>query len=121
MEEVRGFFDLCIAENCFRDHFESTVKQLKECKFFFVLIVYLEKTNETFCIVGYKTVAVNQVVEEANLETKKKKKKGESREIGGDVVPAPIVLPSDSSEVDFAGIKQEMLFFVTLIGLFSFS
>lgn len=48
--------------------------------------------------VGYRTVAINQVIDEANLETKKKKKKGESREVG-DVVPAPFEVPAHSAEV----------------------
>ncbi|GJQ86603.1 hypothetical protein Trydic_g7836 [Trypoxylus dichotomus] len=38
---------------------------------------------------GYRTIAINQVLEEANLEPKKKKKKGEPRDVG-DIVPAPI-------------------------------
>lgn len=47
---------------------------------------------------GYQTVAINQVVEEANLETKKKKKKGEVREIG-DIVPSPVELPPNIRKV----------------------
>lgn len=33
MEEVKGYFDYCISEVCFRDHFEKTAKQLQERKF----------------------------------------------------------------------------------------
>lgn len=53
---------------------------------------------------GYRTIAINQVVDEANLETKKKKKKGETREVG-DVVPPPIDLPANAAEVIFCEIK----------------
>lgn len=48
---------------------------------------------------GYRTVAINQVLEEANLETKKKKKKGETREIV-DVVPAPFEPPAHLVKVN---------------------
>lgn len=44
-------------------------------------------------LIGYRTIAVNQVVEvDANPETKKKKKKGEARDIRADVLPEPFNL-----------------------------
>lgn len=51
-----------------------------------------------FVSVGYRTVAINQVIDEANLEPKKKKKKGETREIA-DVVPAPFEVSADLLKV----------------------
>jgi len=70
MEVVKGFFDYCIADSCVTSgNFEKTAKRLLE--------------------LGYRTIAVNQIIDEANLEQKKKKKKGESRDVT-DVVPCPV-------------------------------
>lgn len=42
----------------------------------------------TTFLVGYRTIAVNQLIDDSNIEPKKKKKKGEIRE-PQDVVPLP--------------------------------
>ncbi|KRT80142.1 hypothetical protein AMK59_8233 [Oryctes borbonicus] len=70
MEPVKGYFDYCISEQCLTtEDFIKTKKLLIE--------------------LGYRTIAINQVLEEANLEPKKKKKKGEPRDVI-DIVPAPV-------------------------------
>ncbi|KAI4464271.1 ribonuclease p subunit p30 [Holotrichia oblita] len=70
MEVVKGYFDYCISEQCLTsEDFTKTKKLLIE--------------------LGYRTIAINQILEEANLEPKKKKKKGEPRDVI-DIVPAPI-------------------------------
>ncbi|XP_017782893.1 PREDICTED: ribonuclease P protein subunit p30 [Nicrophorus vespilloides] len=72
MESVKGYFDLCVAESCIANgNYEKTISRFYEF--------------------GYRTIAINQVFDEANLQPTKKKKKGEQREIE-DVVPAPIAL-----------------------------
>ncbi|KAF2878960.1 hypothetical protein ILUMI_27208 [Ignelater luminosus] len=67
MEIVKGFFDYCVSEKCATSgNFEEVAKRLLQ--------------------LGYRTIAINQIVDENNLEPKKKKKKGEIR----DVVPVPL-------------------------------
>lgn len=68
-------------------------------------------------LVGYRTIAINQVVEEANLETKKKKKKGEIREVS-DVVPAPFEVPASVLKVVIK-MKICALFFLYVYCYFS--
>nr|AEE61874.1 unknown [Dendroctonus ponderosae] len=66
-----GFYDLNVHESCL----EPAVRVV---------------TLQTLYNLGYRTIAVNQVVEvDAHPETKKKKKKGEPRDVWADVLPEP--------------------------------
>lgn len=49
--------------------------------------------SHSWILVGYRTVAVNQVIADSSLEPKKKKKKGEPRD-AIDIVPSPIEVKS---------------------------
>jgi hypothetical protein len=69
MLDVKGFFDYCINEKCLENNYEHTLKLLHEF--------------------GYRTIAINQVIDGNDLEQKKKKKKGEPREASSDPVPEP--------------------------------
>nr|XP_023028626.1 ribonuclease P protein subunit p30-like [Leptinotarsa decemlineata] len=74
MIQTNGFYDLCLQESFFsKEDLQQAVKELYD--------------------VGYRTVAVNQVIDDENTENKKKqkKKKGEPREIQ-DIVPIPFDL-----------------------------
>lgn len=42
---------------------------------------------------GYRTIAINQILDDSNCEPKKKKKKGDSRDIS-DIVPLPVDVKS---------------------------
>lgn len=69
MFETRGFYDLCLQESLFtQEDSEDVIKRLYDY--------------------GYKTIAVNQLIEDKIIEPKKKKKKGEPRETQ-DIVPQP--------------------------------
>ncbi|KAJ8912127.1 hypothetical protein NQ315_013216, partial [Exocentrus adspersus] len=64
-----SFIDMCIAEVCFsRGNMEQTVQVLYNF--------------------GYRTIAINYTLEDGNIESKRKKKKGESRDTS-DMVPPP--------------------------------
>lgn len=52
-------------------------------------IIILAVNLKFLILDGYRTIAVEQVIAETNVENKKKKKKGESRE-SNDIVPSPI-------------------------------
>jgi ribonuclease P/MRP protein subunit RPP1 len=69
MLDVKGFFDYCINEKCLENNYEHTLKLLHGF--------------------GYRTIAINQVIDGNDLEQKKKKKKGEPREASSDPVPEP--------------------------------
>ncbi|KAJ8955208.1 hypothetical protein NQ314_006925, partial [Rhamnusium bicolor] len=56
MIKTIGFFDLCIPETCF-----SPGK--------------LEQTVKTLYDFGYRTIAINQLIEEGNMEPKKRRRK----------------------------------------------
>ncbi|GLV48624.1 RNaseP protein p30 [Carabus blaptoides fortunei] len=76
MENTQSFYDLCIQDKCYNSHdFLLTAKKLVEY--------------------GYRTVAINQTIDEEALETNKKKKKGD-RETN-EIVPVPITLKSEKS------------------------
>lgn len=89
MQVVTGYFDYCVSETCFKSpNFKITAKYLLECKYF-VLVYRVNLLSHL--AVGYKTIAVNQTLEEGNLKTKKKKKKGESKDVT-DIVPEPLAV-----------------------------
>lgn len=73
MIKTSAFYDLCIQQSFFsQENLEKSIKSLYQ--------------------LGYRTIAVNQTIEDLNIEqTKKKKKKGESKE-NQDTVPAPYSL-----------------------------
>ncbi|XP_050514831.1 ribonuclease P protein subunit p30 [Diabrotica virgifera virgifera] len=71
MIKTSGFYDLCIEESFFsKGDVEKSIKSLYDY--------------------GYRTIAINQTIEDGNLEPKKKKKKGEARE-----VQEPVPMPYD--------------------------
>lgn len=74
METPKSFYDMCVQDKCYNSHdFKLTAKKFVEY--------------------GYKTVAINQTIEEETLESNKKKKKGD-RETN-EIVPVPISLKSE--------------------------
>lgn len=72
MIKTKGYYDLNISEACVSP--ASAKYTLK------ILYDY-----------GYRTIAINQVLEENNLEPKRKKKKGEPRD-NEDIIPSPFNL-----------------------------
>ena len=87
MQVVTGYFDYCVSEACFKSpNFNTTAKYLVERKYFAFQrrVIFL-----SHLAVGYRTIAVNQTLEEGNQNAKKKKKKGESRDVT-DIVPQPL-------------------------------
>ncbi|XP_056644265.1 ribonuclease P protein subunit p30 [Diorhabda sublineata] len=70
MIKTSAFYDLCIQQSFFsQDNLEKSIKSLYQ--------------------LGYRTIAVNQTIEDINIEqSKKKKKKGGSKE-NQDIVPVP--------------------------------
>lgn len=84
-----GYYDLNVQESCF---------QSDVCEF----------TLETLFKLGYRTIAVNQVVDvdaNANNDTKKKKKKGESRDIV-ECVPPPVDLTKINEKIKSLGFEN---------------
>ncbi|CAH1997876.1 unnamed protein product [Acanthoscelides obtectus] len=72
MLNSRPFYDLCIQDSYFnKDNFQKNLKALYNY--------------------GYKTIAINQSIDDSDVEPKKKKKKGEPRE-PQDAVPVPFDL-----------------------------
>ncbi|XP_018577690.1 uncharacterized protein LOC108915999 [Anoplophora glabripennis] len=68
---ANSFFDMCISEACFsQGNVEETLKMLYNY--------------------GYRTIAINYLVDDGNIEHKKKKKKGDSRSTF-DLVPVPYI------------------------------
>lgn len=50
---------------------------------------------------GFRTIAINQVVDDGNIKTKRKKDKGEQKD---DIVPAPVNVDKVYTDVSFLAI-----------------
>nr|CAI5864661.1 unnamed protein product [Callosobruchus analis] len=72
MLKTKGFYDLCIQDTYFNED-------------------NLQKHLSALYNYGYRTIAINQLIDDGDTEPKKKKKKGEARE-PQDVVPIPFDL-----------------------------
>ncbi|CAH1129938.1 unnamed protein product [Ceutorhynchus assimilis] len=91
----KGFYDLNVHEKCFQNN--------------------LRRTLETLYSLGYRTVAVNQLIDVDSIpETKKKKKKGEPRETL-DCLPEPFDL--NPIKETAAALNYESLTFLNRLTL----